>query len=63
MDICEMCREAIGSPDCRMCSYGNPCLGCADYDEATDVCTSNGGCFVVHPVNQMPPQDLYKETE
>lgn len=48
MDICEKCREVIGTADCITCSYGNPCLGCSDYDEATDTCISNGGCGITN---------------
>lgn len=51
MDICEICREVIDNPDCKTCSYGNPCLGCADYDETTDICISNGGCGISNPTD------------
>lgn len=37
---CDRCYEG----DCDRCSYGNPCLGCKDYDEINDECTSHGAC-------------------
>ena len=42
-DICMICMES--EHDCRMCSLGNPCLGCEDYDQVNDTCKSNGGCY------------------
>lgn len=44
MTQCEM-RQEMGDYDCKYCSLGNPCLGCADYDPEEDCCTSNGGCY------------------
>ena len=41
--VCEICEE-MGTVDCEHCCWGNPCLGCSDYDEQTDTCKSNGGC-------------------
>lgn len=38
--ICLYCEE----PNCIACSYGNPCLGCSDYDRENDACRSSGGC-------------------
>ena len=43
MDICERCED-MGCVDCMHCTWGNPCLGCSDYDEKANACTSNGGC-------------------
>lgn len=43
MTQCDICEE-MGGNDCQHCSLGNPCLGCADYDEEQDRCTSDGGC-------------------
>lgn len=40
---CDICKE-IGECNCRYCELGNPCIGCSDYDEANDVCKSNGAC-------------------
>lgn len=40
---CDICKE-IGDCNCRYCELGNPCIGCGDYDEANDVCKSNGAC-------------------
>ena len=39
-DLCDICEEG----ECMLCPYGNPCLGCADYDERFHYCKSNGGC-------------------
>lgn len=36
---CDECND-----DCKICHYGNPCLGCVDYDEETMKCKTNGGC-------------------
>lgn len=41
-DICDFCESE--ERDCMMCEIGNPCLNCADYDKANDLCKSNGGC-------------------
>ena len=41
-NICDYCMEDEG--DCKMCSLGNPCLGCEDYDITNNSCKSNGGC-------------------
>ena len=43
MDTCELCEE-YGDHDCKHCSLGNPCIGCADYDMWNDTCTSKGAC-------------------
>lgn len=43
MYICDICEE-MGCVDCMRCSWGNPCLGCLDYDEETNTCKSDGGC-------------------
>lgn len=42
--ICLECPEENGSEACKSCGYGNPCLGCKDYDWQKDTCKSNGGC-------------------
>lgn len=39
-ELCDFCYEK----DCTMCSLGNPCLGCSDYDIVNDVCITKGGC-------------------
>ncbi len=39
-NICDYCEER----DCKFCSFGNPCLGCNDYDIEKDICKSNGAC-------------------
>ena len=51
MDVCETCREVLGNADCNTCPFGNPCLGCTDYDEETDTCISNGGCAIPNPTD------------
>lgn len=38
-DICIRCEER----NCENCIYGNPCLGCQDYN-GHGICLSNGGC-------------------
>ena len=43
MTQCEICEE-MGTADCQRCYLGNPCIGCGDYDEASDTCKSDGGC-------------------
>lgn len=43
MDVCEICIE-WGNQHCEHCQFGNPCLGCSDYDEDNDICISDGGC-------------------
>ena len=43
MTQCEMCEE-MGNHDCKYCNFGNPCLGCKDYDAENDKCKSDGGC-------------------
>lgn len=43
MHVCDICEE-IGDCDCMHCVWGNPCLGCLDYDEQNNICKSNGGC-------------------
>lgn len=43
MNICEECEQA-GIENCKFCSFGNPCLGCEDYDAENDRCTSAGAC-------------------
>lgn len=40
MHVCDWCEDK----DCKYCSWGNPCLGCEDYDLERGVCLSNGGC-------------------
>lgn len=42
-NICELCKE-YGDCGCKRCNLGNPCIGCADYDETHDLCKSNGAC-------------------
>lgn len=37
---CDYCHDI----DCMNCDFGNPCLGCKDYDRERDRCKSNGGC-------------------
>lgn len=44
MDPCDYCPNEIYSIYCRTCTYGNPCLGCEDYDFENDTCKSYGGC-------------------
>lgn len=39
-DNCDYCEER----NCKDCRFGNPCLGCIDYDRENDTCKSNGGC-------------------
>lgn len=39
-DICDYCEDR----ECEACPYGNPCLGCEDYNARLRVCMSNGGC-------------------
>lgn len=41
-DVCDYCLDE--ERDCKMCSLGNPCLNCEDYDNVSDTCKSNGGC-------------------
>ncbi len=43
MDISNVCDHCEMN-DCMYCPLGNPCLGCEDYDEINNVCTSNGRC-------------------
>ena len=43
MDVCEICEE-MGCVDCIHCTWGNPCLGCLDYDPWNNKCTSEGAC-------------------
>lgn len=43
MDISNICEYCVEN-DCRLCRFGNPCLGCPDYDLKNDRCTSNGAC-------------------
>lgn len=43
MDRCDICEE-MGLKDCMNCEFGNPCLGCPDYNEKNYTCTSNGAC-------------------
>ena len=40
MYVCDICEER----SCKDCTFGNPCLGCLDYDRTKDVCKSNGAC-------------------
>jgi hypothetical protein len=44
-DICEFYMEE--ERDCKMCSLGNPCLNCKDYDSVNELCKSNGACFEI----------------
>lgn len=44
MDSCLMCDYAIGSDMCYGCPFGNPCLGCNDFDIEHNNCLSYGGC-------------------
>lgn len=44
-DICDYCFDE--ERDCKMCSLGNPCLNCEDYDTEYDRCKSNGTCYDV----------------
>ena len=41
---CDLCSEMGIKEDCLECEFGNPCLGCTDYDRTTHTCISNGGC-------------------
>ena len=43
-NICEFCMEE--ERDCKMCTLGNPCLGCEDYD-IENGCKSNGACYEI----------------
>ena len=43
MNVSKLCAEC-DERDCIHCSLGNPCIGCSDYDEAHDLCKSNGAC-------------------
>lgn len=43
-NVCIICEEQGNNHFCSICVYGNPCLGCDDYDSETDSCKSNGGC-------------------
>lgn len=42
-NLCELCEE-FGDHDCMLCDFGNPCIGCTDYDLVNDYCKSNGAC-------------------
>lgn len=42
-DLCELCEE-FGDHDCKLCNFGNPCIGCNDYDIVNDYCKSHGAC-------------------
>lgn len=43
MNACEYCEEINGNDVlCENCHFGNPCLGCNDYQNGE--CVSNGGC-------------------
>lgn len=44
MHTCDICYEQCGGEGCKLCTWGNPCLGCVDYDLIKDECKSNGGC-------------------
>ena len=44
MNVCDYCEISEGGRNCKTCSYGNPCLGCEDYDLEHDTCISKGGC-------------------
>ena len=39
-NVCDWCEDR----DCMYCSWGNPCLGCEDWDTEHQLCLSNGGC-------------------
>lgn len=43
-DLCEGCDYVSGSDACYGCPFGNPCLGCEDWDTERLLCLSNGGC-------------------
>ena len=38
--LCELCDDH----DCKFCIFGNPCIGCTDYDLVNDYCKSHGAC-------------------
>ena len=40
MYVCDICEDRL----CIDCTFGNPCLGCPDYDRTKDECKSNGAC-------------------
>ena len=40
MYVCDICEDRF----CQDCTFGNPCLGCSDYDRTKDDCRSNGAC-------------------
>ena len=44
MEIADICEYICEEHNCMNCYLGNPCIGCADYDEDTDTCKSDGGC-------------------
>ena len=50
-DICDYCFDE--ERDCKMCSLGNPCLNCEDYDKVNDTCKSNGGCAPERRTDEM----------
>ena len=40
MYVCDICEDRF----CKDCVFGNPCLGCSDYDKMKDECKLNGTC-------------------
>ena len=40
MYVCDICEDRL----CKDCTFGNPCLGCSEYDRTKDECKSNGAC-------------------
>ena len=42
--VCDWCDTENGSEECLFCSWGNPCLGCEDWDMDSFTCRSNGAC-------------------
>lgn len=52
MHVCDRCNFEEGSDACMMCSFGNPCLDCDDWDVEHQLCLSNGGCGRVHNTNE-----------
>ena len=44
LDLCLFCESYPGDIACTRCVWGNPCLGCEDYDFEENTCRSNGGC-------------------
>lgn len=57
MYVCDVCEE-MGTVDCMHCTWGNPCLGCIDYDEKTLTCKSDGGCGREEPRVKPEEEDM-----